>query len=192
MRQLPYRQKTKIDQNFIRATKHLTTTKFYINKAFLNEVTRLVEEELDKLIQEQVKLLGDNTSLYEVQNLLQAMLKGVFTKKHNRGFFQKKLREEFKKRETNLKNLTMGELITQTTEKLNLITKLFYTNKMEKESEATATEVQKIFSLIYNYTLYLYYIEHLEFYNLDYIYFQVYTDFRGRHYYNSEASIQGL
>ncbi len=189
IKQSSSKQKTIITDSFIIAANHLNNTKFYINNNLLKKITQLAELELEALLKNNQPTIENAETLNDLKILLQNLLKKVYTKKYTRAFFQEKLTFILKE-DAEIKSI--GDILKNSQNTQMLTKSLFKTNKTEQTLFTLANSVQTLFSKIYMLTNFLAYVEYIEEHKLEYLYFTVYADFRGRLYYNSEATIQSI
>lgn len=189
IKQANTKKQTTVNDSFIKAAQHLNNTKFIINKTLLKKITELVEIELENLLKNNQTIIEDAETLHDLKLLLQNLLKRVYTKKYTRSFFQEKLKLTLKEE---LTQETVSDALKNSKTTQTLSKSLFKTNKDEKNLFMLANSVQVLFAKIYTLTNFLAFVEYIEEYNLTFLYFTVYADFRGRLYYNSEATIQSI
>lgn len=184
------KSRTTITTAFAEAAHHLTTTPFTVDYALVNMFELLVKSEIELIIKKLQKLTPhDLQSINDVKVVLGQTVCNSLNAKHVRNILQQMLLRNLGEE---VSSTSIMQLARKTDKSLNILRSIFIKNKTETQLIYEANEFQIQLSKLYLYENYLTYCNYLRSAERTTIHFTPYSDFRGRLYYKSEASLQSI
>lgn len=194
------KERTTITEQFTTSLAGLTTTGFVVNNNLVRATTELVLAELEQL-QDQLLALYNSISAVEFlennthidPSVLKTINNLINLQKINdykRNFIEKKLVTQIQEFDKNYKEVKTVKDFFNSTKELDSLRAWASSLWKKRTLEKFLKPLQKIFSRMQIIGGYLLYTQFLEIYAITKCYFSVFSDFRGRLYYQSPVSVQ--